>query len=336
MHDKIRRVLAALAVAMLLTSAVGAGAAAIAWDTSGTDATTTTSDVDTTTTSIDVYYGDSGNSTWFEVKNATTDNLTLRITPAQDGVDYVVYENTSAETTDATNGHYAFNVSHDELGDAPRDVDGASYDVQVINQTSGDEVLNATGVTFSNAGDDPKAVMIVTDETTENGAAMTSLVADRLTIEEKESGFLGVSSSDLAFWSDDENDSDSVATWSGYTTVDGTNTTVDVVMDNSSAADAYDAAADSTESGEWMTGATIFVNGIPHKVYDTEAPEDAEGTTVVYNPDSDTLTVNPSGEDYEEVRTLNIRGTGNSGYAFGTMWSAFGAWDATAATVPYV
>lgn len=327
MHDSIRKILAAVVSLAVLTMAVGAGAAAIAWDTE-TTSTATTSDVDGTTTSIDVYYGDSGNSTYFEVDGATTSNLTLRITPSQDGVDYLVYENTTADTVNASAGHYAFNVSHNELADAPRDVDGASYDVQIINQSSGSEVLNATGVTFNQTQADKKAVMVVTNDTTDNGAAMTPLVADRLTIEEKDGGI----TSTLAFWSDEN--ATNKATWSGYTTIDGDNTTVDVRMDNSSAADAYDAAAEDTESGEWITDSTIWVNGVPHKVFDSEAPDNAEGTTVVYDADTDTLAVTP-GEELQDTRTVNIRGTGNSGYALGELVSNFGFGAAASAASPF-
>lgn len=323
MHDSIRKVLTALVALTVLTTAVGGVMAAATWD-SETTTTSTQSDVTGSTTSIDVYYGDSSNATYFEVDGASTSNLTLEITPAENGVDYLVYQNKTPDTVNSANGHYAWNVSHDELADAPRDVDGASYDVRVINQSSGNEVLNSTGVTFNQANSDAKAVMVVTNATTDDAAAMTNLVADRLTISEKDGGLFGVKASDLNPFSSEENASDSVATWSGYTTVDGTNTTVEVVMDNSSAADAYDAAAEDTESGEWMTGATLFVNGIPHKVYDSSAPDDADGTTVVYDPDSDTLSVDTEGEDYQDVRTLSLRGTGNEGYKFGELVSNFG------------
>lgn len=327
MKTKLRKIGTLLLVLAVLASSVGVGAAAIAWDTE-TTTTSTTSDVDGSTTSIDVYYGDSGNSTYFEVDGATTSNLTLEITPSQDGVDYVAYENTTADTVYSTNGHYAFNVSHDELASAPRDVDGASYDVRIINQSSGDEVLNSTGVTFSQAGSSPKAVMVLTNDTTDSGAAMTPLVADRLSIS-KESASWGAKLNPLS----DENET-VVSTWSGYTTVDGTNTTVEVLLDNSSSATAYSDAAADYEDGDWIKGATLFANGVPHKVYKNEAPEDADGSTVVYLESSDKLVINTEGEDYQDVRTLQLRGGAGNGYAFGELWSNFGVQAALSSLIP--
>ena len=333
MNATLHKLTAMLAVFALLTGAIGAAAAVPAWDTETTN-TATTSDVDGTTTSIDVYYGDSGNYTFFEISGAdTSTNYTLEITPAQDGVDYVVYQNTSMATTDGTNGHYGFNVSHDELADAPRDVDGASYDVSIINQSSGKEELNATGVTFANAGKNPKAVMVLTNETTNAGAAMSPLVADRLEISTESAGFFSLSTFNV--FGNDSDDETTIATWSGYTTVDGTNTTVDVQLDNSSAADAYAAAAEDREDGDWITTATLFVNGIPQQVYLNEAPEDADGTTVVYDDSAEKLVIDTEGDDYKDVRTLQLRGAAGQNYGFGELWSNFGALSALESLYPF-
>lgn len=321
---KLRQICAVFAALILLTSAVG-GAAAIAWDTETTN-TTTTSDVDGTTTSLDVYHGNSTKTTHFEVSGASTSNLTLRMSPAADGVDYVAYSNSSADELDATNGHYGWDVSHDELADLPRSVSGGEYDVEIINEDNGNEVLNATTITFNQANSDKKAIMVLTQDTTDNGAAMTHLVADRLEHSEESAGFLASLSG--------ANDT-TTATWSGYTTVDGDNTTVDVRMENSTTADAYSSAASDYDDGDWIRESTIFLNGIPHKVYKNEAPSDAEGTTVVYKSSSDKLVVSPSGEHYQDVRTLQMRGAAGQSYGFGELWSNFGYMDALASLSPF-
>lgn len=320
MESKLRTFGALVLAFFLVASVAGGAAAAIAWDTE-TTSTSTTSDFDGTTTSLTVYHGDATNSTYFEVDGATTSNLTLQLTPAENGVDYVAYSNDTVDTENSSAGHYSWTVTHDELDDIPRDVEGGEYHVQVLNDT-GSVLLNDT-TTLTNGNATPKAVMVVTEQATNDGAAMTNLVADRLSVKDKDVGFFAGLS--LPFSSSDENESTpKVTTWSGYTTVNGSETVVDVRMDNTSTADSYDEAAADVESGEWMTDSTIFVNGVPHKVYKGEAPSDLNGTSVVYTPSSNTLTIDTSGEDYQDVRTLQLRGAAGESYGFGEMWSNFG------------
>ena len=320
---------ALVAALLLLTSAVG-GAAAIAWDTETTN-TTTTSDVDGSTTSLDVYHGDSTNATYFEVSGASTENLTLEITPAEDGVDYVAYANSSAATEDATNGHYSWNVSHDELEDLPRDVDGETYDVVIRNSSNDNEVLNATSITVNNGNQDPKAVMVLTNDTTESAAAKTPLVADRLEISSESPGLLSLSTVD-PFSNESET---TIASWDGYTTVNGSNTTVEVHMDNSSSADAYSSAAEEYQDGEWVQESTVWINGIPHKVYLNQVPDDVsdDETTVVYDSSADELVIDMDGEEYQDVQTVQMRGGAGEAYAFGELWSNFGATEAVTSLV---
>jgi hypothetical protein len=324
MHDTTRKLFAVSAVVALLVSTMGAGAAAIVWD-SETTTTATESDVaGNTGQSLAITYGNASNYTYFETDGASTGNLTLKITPGPDDVDYVVYKNTTAETVNASNGHYAFNVSGDELEDAARDVDGATYDVAIINQSSGKTVLESDDVEVTASADNDKAVMALA-ESPNNAGALTPLVADSVDLEDKSAGWFG----SLASYNPLSNSSSSdvqISRWSGYTTVDGTNTTVEVLLSNASTSSSYSDVAEGYDDGDWMMETTVYLNGVPHKVYKNQAPDSVadDETTVVYKSSSDKLVMDPAGDHYDGVRQLQIRGTSQEGYGFGTLWSSFG------------
>lgn len=304
-------------IAMVLVS--GAVAAA-GWDTETTN-TTTTSDVDASTTSVAFDPGNENKALYVEV-TAATSNLTLKLSPAAEGVDWVAYSNSTPDTTDATNGHYAWNVTHKELSDLPRDVDGGAYNVTVVNK-SGAELLNKE-VTFDSSAENDSAVLAVTSDAGEDGAAMTSLVADTMELSSADVGFLGLSSKYLGA------DKTNISTWTGYTNVNGTATDVEVDLENSTTADAYASAAKGAEDGETLSGMTMWVNGVPHRVYMNSAPDDLanDTTTVVYDNSTESLTIDTKGTLYENSRVLQIRSTGGSGYSFSSLWSNFGALSA--------
>lgn len=317
-----------MALMLLVTAVAGAGVAAAAFDTE-TTTTTTTSDVSGASNTLTIDWGNSSEPIYVETDGVTDagSDLTLELSPAQKGVDYVAYSNGSAETVDATNGHFAWTITHDEISEIPRDANGGLYNLTVRNATSG-AVVEQTEVdlqTAAGASDD--AYLAVTDDA--NGA-MTNLVSDRLTLESKDSGFF----SGLAFWSSDNSSTPQVATWSGYTTVNGTASDVVVDLENSSTADAYSSAASDYEDGEWIRGTTMWINGVPHKVYLNEVPDDANGTTVVYSDSSDRITSDLAGSEYENVQTVSLRATAGSGYGFGEVWSNFGTFDALAGLSP--
>lgn len=323
---KSARKLGALAVvAMLLLSVLAPAAlAAAAWDTETTN-TATTSDVDSTTTSVTYEPGNASQSTWFEIDADPASNYTLRLEDPDTG--YVFYENSTADETDATNGFYGWNVTHDELGDAPRDVDGNDYEVVVYNESSQSVDLNETVTFDASAQSGTTAVMHVADESEDTAtAALSPLVADRLTLETKSAGILGslLGSNDTT-----------VATWSGYTEINGSSSDVEVHLANTSTADAYSSVAGGYEDGDWIRESTIWLNGVPHKVYKGSAPDDAEGTTVVYNSGTDTLEITPSGEGMQDVRQLQMRGGAGEAYGFGTLSTNFGLIDALASLLPF-
>lgn len=321
MHDTTRKLFAISAVVALLVSSFGAGAAAIAWDDE-TGNTATTSDVaGNTGQTVGINYGSADNFTYFETDGASTGNLTLKIMPGADDVDYVVYKNTTAETVDAGAGHYAFNVSGDELSDAPRDVEGATYDVEIINQSSGNVVLSSDDVTINANSSNDQAVMAVA-ATSNNDGALTPLVADSVELEDK-SGMWGLSSfNPLGNSSDDVK----VSTWSGYTTIDGANSSARFLLTNSSTSESYSDVASNYDDGDWMVETTLIANGQAFQVYKNEAPDSVgdDESYAVYDADADEIVLETESDHYEDVRQLQVRGTASKGYGFSGIVSNFG------------
>lgn len=313
-------------VAMLATS--GIGAAAVAWDTESTN-TTTTSDVSSGTTSETVYHGDASNATWFEVTvDDSSLNYTLEIR-TDDDLEYVLYENDSAEVTDATNNHIAWNVSHDELEDLPRDVDGTDVNVTIVNESaSGNPVALSETLTLASGNDNATAVMHLTDDAGEPAAAATNLFADTSEYSEK-FAYFGAAQ----FWTDNGTD---VSAWSGWTTIDGNNSGVEVHMENSTAASSYDAVAEDADEGDWMAKSTLFLNGKPVQVYAESAPDDVgdDQDYAVYNEETDSLDVTIQSEELSDVNTLYVRGGAGDGYGFWSAADAFGFGTAASAVSP--
>lgn len=316
-----RQIVAVLLAVLTITAiAVGGAAGAIALDSETTD-TSTQSDVTSSTTTVDLRPGNASESTYIEVTDAASENLTLIIKPeAADGtvVDYEVYRNESEDVTNASTNNVAWNITHDELEDAPRDVDGGNYRLLVVNDTDDEEEQLNQSFTFDHQGTDRTAVIHVAD----TAEATSALLADRVEISER-FGYFGAEK----YWSDNGS---TVSAWSAYTTVNGTNTSVEVHAVNDSTADAYTEAAETYENKDWIRTSTLWVNGIPVKVYKNEAPDDApdDATYAVYDVDTEVLTVTHQGEDFEDVRTLQVRGGAGTAYGFGTLWSEFGTMTA--------
>lgn len=319
MNHKMRKVIAALFAVLVVSTGI---AAAATFDTETID-TATQSDVSGATNTVVLDPGNATESLYVETDGASTGNLTLEITPAEKGLNTVVYKNETPVTVNSTAGHYAFDVGHDELADTPRDEIGGTYNVTVVNDTGGVEAQTEVTFETSKAGDD-NAVMWVTDDSGTDAAAMSNLVADSVEITGEETGIL--------YWSEEFN----ISTWSGYTAVNGTHSNVTIHFKNTSTSGAYGNTVDEdTENGDWITGQTVWVNGIPHKVYMNEAPEDVEKGETVVTYDNSTKTLNADlGKEYEGTRTVSIRATGGDGYAFGELWSNFGAWDALSSQIP--
>ncbi|WP_227132330.1 hypothetical protein [Halorubellus salinus] len=323
-----RKIAVLMAVLVAVSGAAGLGAAAAGtWDTETTD-TTSESDWSGATNTETADWGNASETIYLETDGAENENLTLELTPATKGLDYVAYTNSSPDTVDATNGHYSFNVSYGELPELPRDSNGATYNATIYN-SSGD-VVDETEVEFNtaaNASED--AYMVVADSSGTDASALTNVIADSAEFDSSSGGFFSGLAGMLSFGSESTNESDApdVATVTGYTTINGTQSDVYLSLENESTQGAYANAAEGYENGDWITGMTMFVNGVPQKVYMNEAPDDVNGTTVVYNADADRLEVSP-GEEYESISQLSVRSSGGDGYGFGATWSSFGMWDA--------
>lgn len=320
MTTRIRKLLTVLVAIAVVASMAGLGAAAAAWDTTNDANSTTTSDISGATTTVTFNPDNTTKDLYIEVDSATTSNLSVEFSPATDGVDHVVYENATPDTVNATSGNYAWTIGHGELSEIPREATGGTYNVTVYNTSDGTELLNTEVVLDSTGVNEKRAIISVADDSADGDAsALTPLVADRLDLETESAGWTNT----LNVFSD-ANETD-VATWSGYTTVNGTNSTVTVSMDNSTAASAYDAAAEDRDDGEALKLSTVSINGIPHLVYNDEEPEDYpdDATLVTYDDTNDELTIE-LGDEYENVSTVNVRSTGGAGYSFSEAWSNFG------------
>lgn len=318
MTTRIRKTITVL-VAIAVVAGMAGAAAAITFDSETTN-TGTTSDVSGATTTVTFNPDNTSKTLYVEVDSATTSNLSLELSPATKGVDHVAYQNDTPDTTNATSGNYAWSIGHGELSEVPREATGGTYNLTVYNTTSGNELLNTEVVLNSDNTNEKRAIIAVTNDSVKGEAsALTPLVADRLELDSKSAGWFGAA----MFWSD-KNATD-LAEWSGYTTVNGTNTTVTVQMENSTAASAYNAAAEGKDDGEAITKATVRINGIPHLVYVNEAPENyPDNTTLVtYDTVNEELTVE-LGSEYENVSNVNVRATAGTGYSFNELVENFG------------
>lgn len=106
-----------------------------------------------------------------------------------------------------------------------------------------------------------------------------------------------------------------------------------VVLADSDADDAWDAAADGLDDGDWIIGAQAIITDDDGdrtllKVYNNEAGDDETGAHAVY--DGDAVTV-----DFDdETGEYDVDLIGGSGYSFNDVRSAFGFADALSTLNP--
>lgn len=307
---------AALVALLMLTSLVGAAAAA-SWDTEGTN-TATTSDVSGASSSATWYAGSTEETEYYEVQGAGTDNLTLEIRNGASELNTTYYTNSSAETTDATNGHYAWNITHAELrSELPSDYQGGTYTVAVVNDSTGDDIVTHQRTLNFNSSKTTARIM-VENASRSADAIGNSLVADSLEVSTEETWW--------GFGADKN-----VSTYRDDVQVDGDNTTVEMEFKDSSARESMEAAAAGHEDGEWIYGAQFTVSSSTTdtklaKVYLNEAPSEPGDTYAVYDNSSKRITFHST--EFSDAEELHIRGVANEGYSFGDLWSNFGAQDA--------
>lgn len=306
----MKTVLSALVAAMMLLSVAVGGAAAWAAD----------SDID----------GDTGQ---IAVDTASDEQITVAIDDTEaDDVDDVELrvigfdfsEGESLESTiyeagaehDETAETYVWDVNESDLSDAPQAGSAGGMAFEVVD-TSGDseEVLFVQDVQgdFAN-GFDVSAVHVGASD--DMNDTTSPLVSDTETIESDSlGGFLGIGAEDT----------DTLSA-SGWTEVDGDDTTVNLHLYND-AADAMDDAAVDADEGD-LLATTLFVNADPVLVYADEAPEELDGHTVaVYDSDSDTIEIE-LGEEHEGAGTVTYDIETHDGHGFNTVSDEIGVMDA--------
>lgn len=318
---------AVLMALMLLISGVAGAAAAASWDTETTN-TTTTSDISGTSTTIQFDRGNSSKTIYVEVTNASSDNLTLEMTPADPELDTVVYENSTWATEDSTNGHYSVNFSHAELEDVPATADSGTFNVSVYENGTLED--SSELVLDQSQQDTPTAVMWVTDNSGTDAATSTDLVADTYD-QESETSWLFFDSS--------------FQTYSSFIQIDPANaSTTEIHLQNESVRSEMANETEGLESGDVVRSQKMFANSGPALMYYNEAPESANTnvTYLTYDNSSDVVVVH-HGDDLSSVNQLHVSATVGDGYDWGYAAENFGygtAWDlaygAAADSIPYV
>lgn len=304
------RLTAVSLAAMMLLSVLAGGVAAVSFDQE-TGNTSTQSDVAGNTNTVTFDPGNASKSLYVETDGyeGSASDLTLKLQPAQSGINTTLYENTTASTVDSAAGHYAFNMTHAELSDLARDADGGTYTLKIIN---GSGTVLKTEVTFdSSAEDDPAHVYVVGQSATSDKAALTPLVADSLEVSEQK-----------AWWG--LGDTKLSADFSTYTTRSQNASKTVIHLKDSDTVSAYDSAASAANEGEKMWMSTMWVNNNPQMMYNGEPTGNVTGSYTVYDADSDTLTIHHA-DDMSDTN-LQIRsaaGTGE-GYSFGELSNNFG------------
>lgn len=306
-NEVLSRVGASTVALMLVLSVMAAGAAAIAWDA---ETTTTPSTSDADGTGLTQSYDAQNNTLYLETDGASTSNLTLEIQAR--GTNATLYTNSTPDTVNASNGHYAFNVSHSAFDDLPRGADAGHYDIVIKNDTG--SVLLTDDYTLTYANND-EAVLVVADST----APAIDELADTVSVTQKTgflSGLFG-------------NSSTNVASFSGYVQTDS-NHTEKVILQDSETAAAFDDVASSTDSGAWMQDTQAYVNGVPVQIYH-DAPSSApDHPYMVYDDTTDTLTLRNKNvsDDLSTAQNIRISGTAHKELGFWEVANTLGYGEA--------
>jgi len=279
-------------------------AAATSFDGETTN-TGTESDVTTADGTLTLHPGNDSESTWVEVQSDSGD-VELVIEPAQQGLDTEIYSNSSAETTNDTEGHYAWNVTHDELEDIPRDTDGADvvfkvYENGEVNATSGTYTLDQSHL------DSPKAVMWVTDNSGTDNATQTDMIADSLSNETEE-----------RFLRSDK----TIHSYSSFINVHPNASETEIHLVNQSVRDNYDSQAESLDDGSLLRLQTMNVNSGPVLMY-TAGVEDAPETSYTTYDDAEGVVTLQHGDGLDDVEQLHVSSTVGESYDFGTALDHF-------------
>ena len=307
-----KQVLLAIFAVMTVTATVPMSgmAATAAVDTETTNTTTTSDWTDETT--LEGFNASADNHSYVEVQfdGALDGEARLAVldpsTAEKNNEMESVYTNSSAEETDATNNHYAWNISHDELSQVPVEA-SANNSVVVKVWDSGDK-SNATYMDLYLNTTDERTVLHYGDADAES--------EDSVEISEKYPRLgnyfdrYDVSTASI------EQDNVGIA---------GKNTTVSVVLANDSLQDAYTSSySDDADDGAFLPAMSFTANSgdIFVPVYLNEKPDDMpdfldENAYAVYDNNANTLTVHPNDdEDLDSEDELDVSSTGNDGLGF--------------------
>lgn len=312
----MKKLIAVALATMLLIGSMG-GAMAVAFDTE-TTTTGTQSDVSSSSTSQTWQPGNTAATLYVETDNASANASAYQMELRDQDTGEVYLTNSSAETVNDSNGHYAFNESHSSIRSSlPSDPQGTQFTVAVVNTNTGKDVLTQDfSLNYETTG---TARYYVSSLSGNDSAYGAGLVAHGLDVSEKKTWF-GFGSNYT------------VATFSDVAALNSSNTTLQYQMTDSDTISAYDSAAEGVESGKWMQSTTLTVGTDVAKIYKKEAPDSASGNYGVYNPSTDRLTVYRS-DDYAGAAELEISSGAGESYSFGDALSAFGFMDALAAAI---
>lgn len=314
MEARLQRFGAVLFAVLLLTSVMGAAAAAT-WDTE-TTSTSTTSDVSGASNTLTWYAGNETETVYFEVDGAGTSDLTLELSNGADAIDTVYYENATADTENSSAGHYSWTVTHAELSEElPSHYSSSTYEVEVINNTDGSVVTN-TSLTLAWDGTETTARVAVANDSRSVDSIGDDLSADSLEVENQSTWFGFGAEKTTSTYRDD-------------VAVDGNNTTVQMDLMDPDAADSMSSAAEGHDDGERIYDARFVVSSSTAEaqlapVYKNEAPSDPPTDTyVVYDTSKDRLELTTASA-FDDATTLHVTGVAGEGYSFGEALSAFG------------
>lgn len=256
MKQHQQRLFAALVSMALLLSLGGMGMAVADYtappsiDTSGSDDTSTASDL-TDGDTINVTR-DGSSSNWTAQYIAATNNSEFRLENEENGNQTVV-TNSSPETvlwnTTDNDGHFNVTVEESSLLATDHTInENVTLGARFVNDTTNDTEVTGHATIYAEFGNNSSVRVIGDDEVDEE---------DIVTVEESDRTVpltnlaiptLGVDQSTI------ETESRSV---------DGTNTEVALVLDNSSVADDYDSAVSSAESSLFGLSSSSVEDGTP-------------------------------------------------------------------------
>lgn len=299
MFDTTSRATRVLAIFVAFTLAVGAAAAAAPTLDDETTNTMTTSDVQDGTTIVG-FEANANNSTWIEASEMTADGE-LRVIDPNSGE--TVYVNSTPTATDAANGHYAFNVTHDEWDDLPIESgQNKTFTFRLLDNTSADNP-DTTNATVYVEGVPGRSVVYA------NANTLGDDNFDVLT-----TGFQIETLGWTLFGGEDKTEStaEDVA-------INGSDSTVTIHYANSTAVDTLDTSVGDLSAEAWSKSTIVSLSSDDTektvKTYVDAAPDDVddEDTYAVVDTSSNDVTIY-TGDEFEDADEIDATVNANAGW----------------------